>query len=332
MGLTLDICFASHQNIPARGGASLVSRTASAAMALSDMYLLTSRTLKDQLEPVMRCPRDTRSKAIGVLCLDPSLYGKATLLAGIQQATRESDYCVCMVTSRVPSREALPGAVQTLRSLEVAGLLVLAPRVGEIEMLAGVAGEIPLVALEAPQQDVLCAVTSDHYAAGAAATRHLLELDHQSVFHIAGPADGPEPRSRLTGWRDALRAAGADVPGAMIGDGSPEGGYELGRTLAMRGDVTAVFVATDQMALGVLHAMSEARRRVPAEVSVVGCGGTPEAEFFNPPLTTIRQNFTEIGRRGAELLQAGIEAGRLAVVEEVIPAELIVRASTGAAA
>jgi len=296
------------------------------------MYLLSSRTLKNQLEPVMRSPRSTPSKTIGVLCLDPGPYGRAALLAGIQQATRESDYCVCIVSPRVPSREALVGAVETLRGLAVDGLLVLAPRCGAIEMLSRVAGEIPLVALEAPKQDVLSAVTSDHYEGGAAATRHLLELSHQSVFHIAGPADGPEPRSRLAGWRDALLATGADVPGAMIGDGSPEGGYVLGRTLAVRGDVTAIFVATDQMALGVLYALFEARRQVPDEVSVVGFGGAPEGEFFNPPLTTIRQNFTEIGRRGAELLQAGIEAGRLATVQEMIPAELIIRSSTGAAA
>ena len=297
-----------------------------------DMYLLSSRTLKDQPEPVTPSPDSNRSKTIGVLCLGPGPYVKATLLAGIQQATRESDYCVCIVSPRVATRDALAGAVETLRWLEVDGLLVLAPHGGAIEMLAAIAGEIPMVALEAPQQDVLPAVASDHYVGGAAATGHLLGLGHRSVFHIAGPADGPEPRSRLAGWRDALRAAGADVPGAMIGDGSPEVGYELGRRLAMRGDVTAIFVATDQMALGVLHALFEARRRVPDEVSVVGFGGTPEGEFFSPPLTTIRQNFNEIGRRGAELLRAGIEAGRLSAVQELIPAELILRASTGAAA
>ena len=266
-----------------------------------------------------------------MLSLNPSPYGKATLLAGIQQATRGSDYCVCIVSPRAPNRESLLGAVETLRWLSVDGLLVLAPPCGAIETLAAVAAEIPLVALEAPPQDVLSAVTSDHYAGAAAATRHLLELGHRNVFHIAGPADVPAPRSCLAGWRDTLRAAGANIPDAIIGSGSPDGGYELGHRLAARSEVTAIFVASDQMALGVLRALFEADRRVPEEVSVIGFGGTPEGEFFSPPLTTIRQNFTEIGRRGAELLRAEIEVGRFARVHETIPADLILRASTAAA-
>jgi DNA-binding LacI/PurR family transcriptional regulator len=291
------------------------------------MSLLSSPTLNDQ---AVAASPGTRSRTIGVLSLNPNPYAKATLLAGIQQATRGSDYCVCIVSPLAPNRESLLGAVETLRWVAVAGLLVLTPPCGAIETLAAVAVEIPLVALEAPPQDVLCAVTSDHYAGAVAATRHLLELGHRSVFHIAGPTDVPAPRSCLAGWRETLRAAGADIPDAMIGSGSPDGGYELGRRLASRSEVTAIFVASDQMALGVLRALFEADRQVPDEVSVIGFGGTPEGEFFSPPLTTIRQNFTEIGRRGAELLRADIEVGRSARVHETIPADLILRASTAA--
>jgi DNA-binding LacI/PurR family transcriptional regulator len=296
------------------------------------MSLLSSTTLNDQVEPATAVPCEIRSRTIGVLSLNPSPYAKAALLAGIQQATRGTDYCVCMVSPRAPNHESLLSAVETLRWLAVDGLLALAPPWGAIETLAALAREIPLVALEAPPQDALSAVTSDHYAGAAAATEHLLKLGHRSVFHIAGAADGPAPRSCLAGWRDTLRAAAADVPDAMIGSGSPERGYELGRRLASQGEVTAIFVASDQMALGVLRALFEADRCVPDEVSVIGFGGTPEGEFFSPPLTTVRQNFTEIGRRGAELLRAGIEAGRPTWVRETIPAELIVRASTAAPA
>jgi DNA-binding LacI/PurR family transcriptional regulator len=297
-----------------------------------DMSLLSSPTLNDQVEPLVAAACGTRSRTIGVLSLSPSEYAKATLLAGIQQATCGSDYCVCIVSPRAQNRASVLAAMETLRWLAVDGLLVLAPPCGAIETLAAVGGEIPLVALESPPQDLLSAVTSDQYAGAAAATRHLLELGHRSVFHIAGPADGPAPRSCLAGWRDALRAAGADIPDAMIGSEGPHGGYELGHRLASRREATAIFVAGDQMALGVLRALFEAGWRVPQEVSVIGFGGTPEGEFFSPPLTTVRQNFTEIGRRGAELLRAGIEAGRLARVHETIPADLIVRASTAAAA
>ncbi len=267
-----------------------------------------------------------------MLSFDPSSYGKASLLSGIQDATRENDYCMIIADLRVPGRRSWRDGVRWLRRLAVDGILVLAPPRDAIELLAETSLEVPLVVVGALPQDVLSAVTTDHYAGAAAATRHLLELGHDSVFHIARDFDVAEPGSRLAGWRDTLRAAGAEVHAAMAGDGSPERGYELGRRLATRRDVTAIFAASDQMALGVLRALSEARRRVPEEVSVVGFGGMAEGEFFSPPLTTVRQNFSEIGRRGAELLRAEIEAGRLARVHETIPADLILRASTAAAA
>jgi DNA-binding LacI/PurR family transcriptional regulator len=85
------------------------------------------------------------------------------------------------------------------------------------------------------------------------------------------------------------------------------------------------------MAIGVLRALFEAGRRVPHDVSVVGFDGIPEGEFFNPPLTTVRHDFTEIARRSFELLWSEIETGRHATIHETIPAELILRASTAPA-
>jgi DNA-binding LacI/PurR family transcriptional regulator len=332
MRLTLDICFASHQNIPARGGASLFTEAARAART-SEMSLLSYRGLEDQDEPLKRPRRaPARSRTIGVLSFDPSAYVKAALLSGIQDATREADYCAIIADLRVLGRRSWLDAVRWLRRLAVDGILVLAPPRDAIEMLADTPVEVPLIVVGAGPQDLLSAVRSDHYAGAAAATRHLLELGHESVFHIAGRFDASEVGSRLAGWRDALLAGGAEVHAATIGDGSPESGYELGRGLACRDDVTAIFAASDQMALGALRALSEAGRRVPADVSVIGFGGMPEAEFFNPPLTTIRQNFTEMGRRGAELLRAQIEASGVARTHETIPADLVLRASTAAAA
>jgi len=296
------------------------------------MSLLSSRTTEDQLKPLIAPRCDARSGTIGVLSLDPSPYDKAAVMSGIQHATRMSDYYVSLISLRVPSRGSLRGAVRRLRDLAVDGILVLAPQPTSIETLARASAELPVVALGAREQDVLSAVSSDDYAGAVSATRYLLGLGHRTVFHIAGPSDGLELGSRLAGWQDALLAAGADVPAALIGDGSPQSGYVLGCCLARRDDVTAIFVAGDQMALGVLRAMSEAGRRVPDQVSVVGFGGIPEGEFFSPPLTTVGQNLTEMGRRGAELLQAEIEAGAVAPVHETIPAELIVRASTAAPA
>ena len=272
-----------------------------------------------------------RSKTIGVLSLDPTSYDKAWTLLGIERATRDSDYLVSIVSVPGPTRHTLTKAVAGLRSLAVDGILVVAPQQDTIDMLADLSGEIPLVAVASGPQDSLSAVAIDHYAGAVAATGHLLDLGHHTVFHIAGPADRTSPGPRFAGWRDTLVAAGAEVPLPMIGDWSADVGYELGCRLATRVEVTAVFVANDQMALGVLRAMFEAGRRVPDDVSVVGFDGTPQGEFFSPPLTTVRQNFNEIGRRSLELLLTEIELGRDGRVQETIPAELIIRASTAVA-
>ena len=114
----------------------------------------------------------------------------------------------------------------------------------------------------------------------------------------------------------------------LPGDWSARSGYELGRRLAVDPDVTAVFVGNDLIALGLLRVLHEEGRELPAALSVVGFDDMPEAEYFTPPLTTIRQDFTEIGSRGFDLLLDEIESGHRSSVRVTVPPELIVREST----
>ena len=102
-------------------------------------------------------------------------------------------------------------------------------------------------------------VTVDQVAGAAAATRHLLELGHRTVWHLAGPPDWLEAQQRVDGWMAALAAAGADPPPLLSGDWSARSGYELGQRLAGVRDATAIFAANDQMALGVLRAHARGR-------------------------------------------------------------------------
>ena len=174
-------------------------------------------------------------------------------------------------------------------------------------------------------------MTVDQFAGAAAATRHLLELGHATVWHIAGPDDWQESRQRVAGWRHALQAAGAEARTPLTGDWSARAGYELGKELMAEPGVTAVFVANDQMALGLLRVLHETGRDVPHEVSVVGFDDVPEAAYFTPPLTTVRQDFMEMGRRSLHLLLSEIGNGTRSTTRETVPSELIVRASTAPA-
>jgi DNA-binding LacI/PurR family transcriptional regulator len=153
------------------------------------------------------------------------------------------------------------------------------------------------------------------------------------VHHVTGPVDSLEARGRLRGWRRELIRAGSPVPEPFEGDWTAAAGHAVGRQLVAarrRGEeVTAVFVANDQMALGLLNVLHAEGVAVPREVSVVGFDDVPEAAFYTPPLTTVRQDFAELGRRGVALVLCRL-SGAVHHPEAVLP-QLVVRGSTGLA-
>ena len=116
------------------------------------------------------------------------------------------------------------------------------------------------------------------------------------------------------------------MPTVLEGDWSARSGYALAHDLPA--DATAVFVANDQMALGVLRALHELGRRVPADVSVAGFDDIPEAAYFTPPLTTVRQRFDEVGEQALLALLAQLDGEARTGSRTTIAPELIVRAST----
>jgi DNA-binding LacI/PurR family transcriptional regulator len=114
-----------------------------------------------------------------------------------------------------------------------------------------------------------------------------------------------------------------------VGDWSPASGYRVGQQLAADPDVTAIFVANDQMALGVLRALHERGREIPREISIVGFDDIPEAQYFTPPLTTVRQDFGEMGRSSLRLLLELMRQTGQPPQRVTIAPELVVRRSTG---
>ncbi len=117
---------------------------------------------------------------------------------------------------------------------------------------------------------------------------------------------------------------------SSFGDWSADSGYHLGRRPARRADVIAVFVSNDQMALGVLHALHEAGRPVPGEISVVGYDDIPEAAHLLPPLTTVRTDFAEIGTRSLQLPLSRIDdSAKPPRPESLVPVDLVIRAAPG---
>jgi DNA-binding LacI/PurR family transcriptional regulator len=206
---------------------------------------------------------------------------------------------------------------------------VIAPVRAGADALRHVPSDFAVVAVEAGLSASIPVATVDQREGAAAATRHLLQLGHETVWHLAGPSEWNEAEERVEGWRSALEDAGARVPALLRGDWTPRSGYELGQELLQIPKLTAVFVANDQMALGLLRRLHEAGREVPRDLSLVGFDDIPEAAYFTPPLTTVRQDFSELGRRCLHLLLSRIE-GERDLARVVVAAELVVRDSSGA--
>ncbi len=270
-----------------------------------------------------------RTNTLGVVSFDTTLYGPASTLLGIERAAHEAGYFIIVASLKALNRDSIADAVERLRVHGVDGILVITPLREGAEALPHVGGGVPLVAVEAGPDGAVPVVTVDQLAGAALATRHLLELGHETVWHLAGPSEFVEARQRLDGWRRTLADAGADLPPSLEGDWSARSGYEVGRELSGDRGVRAIFAANDQMALGVIRAMHEAGRSIPGDVSIVGFDDIPEAPYFTPPLTTVRQDFDEVGSRGVRLLLRIIRDGEPSDPGEPVAPELIVRASTG---
>jgi DNA-binding LacI/PurR family transcriptional regulator len=269
-----------------------------------------------------------KSQTLGVVSFDTTLYGPASMLHGIEQAARGADYFVSIASLRAINRDALLEAVGRLRDQAVEGIVVIAPQAAVAGALAQAAAGVPLVGAACAVVPGVPTVGIDQRAGGALATRHLLELGHRTVHHVAGPLDWLDAVGRLEGWRHELRQAGARVPEPIAGDWSARSGYLAGQRLAADPAVTAVFCANDHMALGLLRAFHEAGRQVPGEVSVVGFDDIPETSYLMPPLTTVRQDFSELGRRSLQLLVQRLAAGAVAPARHVsVAPTLSVRAS-----
>jgi DNA-binding LacI/PurR family transcriptional regulator len=170
------------------------------------------------------------------------------------------------------------------------------PLVSDVPVLTF--GRAPVV--HAPT--VLSVEAAEGGAAAAEVTRYLLGLGHRTVHHVAGPSRWWAARERRQSWHDALAAAGAEVPPVLEGDWTAARGYELGRDLARDPGVTAIFAANDETAIGVIHALHEAGRPVPGEVSVAGFDDIPIAAHVWPPLTTVSSDNAELAGTGLRYL------------------------------
>ena len=270
-----------------------------------------------------------RSGRIGMVSGHLALHGPSMIALAVQEAGYEAGYDVSLVALAELSADALQRAVDRLLDEAVEAIVIAVAHRDFLKPTGALQLPVPVVLVQgvSPGQEMAAGI--DQQKGALLATNHLLGLGHSHVAHVTGPLDWIEAGQRREGWLRAHEMRNM-LPGPeLTGDWSSASGYYAGLRLADDSSVTAVFVANDNMALGVLRALHERGRSVPGEVSVVGFDNVPEAAYFWPPLTTVKQQFSALGQRAVDLALRAL-AGEERPGTELVEPELVVRASTGA--
>ncbi|ARD41046.1 LacI family DNA-binding transcriptional regulator [Actinomyces gaoshouyii] len=267
-------------------------------------------------------------KAIGVLTQQIQRTGEALTTAGVVEEATNAGYAVSLVQVERPESDDMRTAAVRLAHQAIDGLVVVqAGRAGR-EHLA-LPPTMPVAVSDSALMGYYPSVSADQAGGVREAISHLLALGHRTVHHVAGPEGSQSALIRRAAWAASLREAGAPTPEPLPGDWSAASGYRAGLRLAADPEVTAVLCANDETALGLIRAMHEQGRAVPADVSVVGFDGLDLGEFSFPPLTTVHQDFKRHGREMVRLVLEQVASG---VVDGsrsiIIPTELVLRGST----
>ncbi|KNC19374.1 LacI family transcriptional regulator [Arthrobacter sp. RIT-PI-e] len=286
----------------------------------------------------------SRTTTIGVLVSKGFEYGPAASLQAIDSAARAAGYAVDIAHLDTMDACLIRAALDRLLAHGVDGLIILAPQAQTLREIERLSITLPFVTVHSSREQDDHRLSVDQAGGAALATRHLLELGHRRIVHVAGPGNWLETAARARGYLSEMLAWGQEPEILGSGNWTAESGYRAGRLMLEDPGITAVFSSNDQTALGVMHAFHEAGRRIPEDLSVVGFDDVPEAAHFWPPLTTVRQDFPELGRRCVatllELMGTGTGGGPSAagaapsrhsrVLREVIP-DLIIRGSSAPA-
>lgn len=269
-----------------------------------------------------------RSHTIGIVL--PDVYGEffSEVIRGIDLAARREGYHILVSGSHSDTGEMLE-VLEAMRG-RVDGMAVMAPEVAVAALRDLLPSNLPLVLLNSPDSEH-DAVTIDNYGGARTMMRHLAGLGHERIAFIKGPPHNFDAGQRLRGFRDSSRRGATLRAMEFDGDFTEGSGHDAARHfLSVAPRPTAIFAANDSMAIGALSALAEAGVAVPGQVSVAGFDDIPIARYVAPPLTTVRVDIAELGRRAFELLEHRLHDAEYDARNEVLPTTLVIRASCGA--
>ena len=279
-----------------------------------------------------------RSFTLGVVTYGLKYIGPSRTLNGVADKAEELGYMLLMKELDNLNSNRIDDVINSLLARQVDGIVWVAPEIGDNhnwveERMNNI--PVPVLFLAMRPRDGISSVATDNYQGGLMATGHLVECGRRKIGHISGPLTWWEADERKRGWRDTLEAAGLDASEQRCAEGtwSPASGEQAFiQLLAAFPDMDAIFVANDQMALGVFREAIRRGIRVPEQLAVIGFDNIPESAYFYPSLTTIYQDLQLLGGQAVqsivEMIQARQENQFFLAQSRFIQPTLVVRESS----
>jgi len=272
-----------------------------------------------------------RGQSHTLACISPNLtdFTFASVIEGAEVEARQHKYF--MLSSSASDPEAFQElVVELVGHRRVDGLIVINPYADQ--RFEFIPKDFPLVFVGASAHEKnICSVSLDDEKVAYEATRHLLDLGHTSIALVTGPMEEDCSQDRTEGYRRALSEAGIAFDESMVieGDWSATSGQDALFAFIEQGRVpSAVFAQNDRMAMGVMRAARDANIKVPTQLAVIGVDDMPLSSYFDPPLTTMRQDIPRIGREATRMLLDMIQKKTTETCDLKLNAELVVRQST----
>jgi DNA-binding LacI/PurR family transcriptional regulator len=246
-----------------------------------------------------------KSHTLGLVVSDIRNMFFSELARGAEDAAYRASYDLVLCNSDLDAEKQMR-YVQSLVEKRVDGILmnsVASLTRKQQDQLAGMGVPIVLLNRTVARQS-FSTVCADNEGGGKLAAEYLLKLGHRRIAHLTGPKHHGNMTERARGFVRALESAANPVESIVIyGKNNFAGGAEMAQTLiAQHPEVTAVFVASDTMAFGVMQALIGAGRKIPRDISVIGFDNVVLSSIVHPPLTTIHQPKYEIGQAAVEIL------------------------------
>lgn len=270
-----------------------------------------------------------QSLTLAVITYGIEYYGLTQMVVNIERYARKAGYDIIYSNIDLVDIDDLDNRVNSMAQWLVDGMILIAPiKNAYYEQVIQQLTSIPYILFDNAPDTQNPSIRFNQETGGFVITQHLIELGHQQLVTITGPQNWFGAESRMIGYHRALQSAGLTSVAQIEGDWTAQSGYTAMQKLIQHHTFTGVVAGNDQMALGAIHAMTEAGIHVPQDISIVGFDDIPEASFYLPALTTIKQDFHLLGQRGIQYLIDLIQDPPIVAGSRVIEPQLVIRNST----